>query len=45
MNAVELIKKWEGFRSKAYRDGGGVWTIGYGTTAAAGVAATRRCAG
>lgn len=27
-----LIKKWEQFRSKPYRDGGGVPTIGYGTT-------------
>lgn len=29
--AIELIKKWEGFRSKAYRDPVGIWTIGYGT--------------
>ena len=31
-NGVELIKKWEGCRLTAYQDGGGVWTIGYGTT-------------
>lgn len=30
--AVDIIKKWEGFRSKAYQDSVGVWTIGYGTT-------------
>lgn len=30
--AIELIKKWEGCKLKAYKDGGGVWTIGYGTT-------------
>ncbi len=29
---VDLIKKWEGLRLKAYQDGGGVWTIGYGHT-------------
>lgn len=34
---IELIKEFEGFRAKAYKDSGGVWTIGYGTTAAAGV--------
>lgn len=28
---MELIKKFEGFRSKAYQDSGGVWTVGYGT--------------
>lgn len=26
-----LIYTWEGFRTNAYQDGGGVWTIGYGT--------------
>ena len=35
--AIALIKEFEGFRADAYRDTGGVWTIGYGTTAAAGV--------
>lgn len=33
---LDLIKKWEGLRCSAYRDDGGVWTIGYGHTAAAG---------
>lgn len=27
-----LIEKYEGYRSKAYRDAGGVWTIAYGAT-------------
>lgn len=36
---VALIRKWEGFHSKAYKDPVGVWTIGYGTTRwASGVA-------
>lgn len=30
--AVDLIKKWEGLRLKAYKDSVGVPTIGYGTT-------------
>jgi lysozyme len=30
--SVEILKKFEGFRAKAYQDGGGVWTIGYGET-------------
>lgn len=29
---IALIKKWESCRLKAYRDGGGVWTIGWGHT-------------
>lgn len=29
---LNLIKKWEGFYSKAYKDPVGIWTIGYGTT-------------
>mgnify|MGYP003652696387 CR=1 FL=1 len=29
---VDLIKRWEGLRLKAYQDGGGVWTIGFGHT-------------
>lgn len=33
---VALIKRWEGLRTKAYFDGGGVLTIGYGHTSAAG---------
>lgn len=36
-SAVNLVKEFEGFRAKAYRDPVGIWTIGYGTTAAAGV--------
>jgi lysozyme len=35
--AIELIKKWEGFRANTYKCSAGVLTIGYGTTAAAGV--------
>jgi lysozyme len=34
---VNLIKEFEGFRAKAYKCPAGVWTIGYGTTAAAHV--------
>jgi lysozyme len=34
---LDLIKKWEGFRAEAYKDIAGIWTIGYGTTAMAGV--------
>lgn len=29
---IDLIKQFEGFRSKAYQDVVGVWTIGYGFT-------------
>lgn len=32
MNAIDLIKQYEGFRPEAYQDSVGVWTIGYGTT-------------
>lgn len=32
MNAINLIAKWEGFKSEAYRDVVGVWTIGFGHT-------------
>lgn len=32
MDGVDLIKKWEGFRAKAYRCPAGVVTIGYGST-------------
>lgn len=39
---VDLVKKWEGFRAEAYRDAVGVWTIGYGTTAMAGLGITPR---
>ena len=34
--AIDLIKKMEGLRLRAYRDIGGVWTIGYGHTSAGG---------
>jgi len=33
--AVDIIKKWEGFEESTYLDPRGVPTIGYGTTAAA----------
>lgn len=36
-DTIDLIKRWEGFRAKAYRCSANVWTIGYGTTANAGV--------
>ena len=39
--ALELIKQFEGFRSRAYRDSVGVWTIGYGHTSRAGPPAVR----
>jgi len=32
---IDLIKRFEGLRLKAYRDAVGVWTIGYGHTATA----------
>jgi lysozyme len=31
-NGRKITKEFEGVRLKAYRDGGGVWTIGYGHT-------------
>jgi lysozyme len=34
---VGLVKEFEGFEARAYKCPAGVWTIGYGTTAAAGV--------
>jgi lysozyme len=33
---LDLIKQFEGFRSTAYRDPVGIWTIGYGHTTMAG---------
>jgi lysozyme len=33
---LELIRQFEGLRLNAYRDAGGIWTIGYGHTSAAG---------
>ena len=38
--SLDLIKSFEGLRLSAYQDSVGVWTIGYGTTAAAGVGIT-----
>lgn len=35
--AVDIVKKWEGFVGHTYKDAVGVFTIGYGTTAEAGV--------
>ena len=35
--SLDLIKEFEGLRTRAYQDSVGVWTIGYGTTAAADV--------
>ena len=31
-NGLNLLKQCEGCKLDAYQDGGGVWTIGYGTT-------------
>jgi lysozyme len=49
---LALIKRFEGFRSQAYRDATGVWTVGYGHTSmagspavAAGLTVTRQQAG
>lgn len=33
---IDLIKEFEGFRSKAYKCPAGVWTVGYGHTSNAG---------
>ena len=35
-DGLALIRRFEGFRAEAYRCPAGVWTIGYGHTAAAG---------
>lgn len=32
MNAMDLIKKYEGFKLEAYQCPAGIWTIGYGHT-------------
>ena len=34
-HGLEKLKQWEGLKTKAYKDAGGVWTIGYGHTAMA----------
>lgn len=31
-SGINLIKVSEGFEADAYQDGGGVWTVGYGST-------------
>lgn len=33
---LDLIKRWEGCKLKAYKDVAGVWTVGYGLTTGAG---------
>ena len=35
-HGLDKLKQWEGLKTKAYKDAGGVWTIGYGHTAMAG---------
>lgn len=35
--ALDLVKEFEGLKLTAYQDPVGIWTIGYGTTAAAGL--------
>lgn len=32
ISGIDIIKKYEGFRSQAYKCPAGVWTIGYGST-------------
>ncbi len=32
VHTYDMIKKYEGYESKAYQDAKGVWTIGYGNT-------------
>lgn len=32
MDAASLIRRFEGLRLEAYRDAGGIWTVGYGST-------------
>jgi len=34
---IDLIKHFESFRAKSYKDSAGVWTIGYGTIIIGGV--------
>ena len=35
-SSLDLIKRWEGCKLKAYKCSAGVWTVGYGLTTAAG---------
>ena len=41
---IDLVKEFEGCKLTAYRDAVGVWTIGYGTTARAGLASSQPAA-
>ncbi len=41
-HGLDKLKQWEGLKTKAYKDAGGVWTIGYGHTAAAGTPAPQQ---
>lgn len=41
-SGIDLITRWEGCKLTAYLDGGGVWTIGYGHTSAAGAPEVKR---
>ena len=41
-SGIDLITRWEGCKLTAYLDGGGVWTIGYGHTSAAGAPEVQR---
>ena len=34
--SLDLIKRWEGCKLKAYKCSAGVWTVGYGLTTSAG---------
>lgn len=36
-STIDLVKRFEGLKLKAYQDSVGVWTIGYGTTSRAGI--------
>jgi lysozyme len=40
-NAYVLIQQFEGFRTKAYQDSKGIWTIGYGSTTIRSVGSVR----
>ena len=42
-HGLEKLKQWEGLKTKAYKDAGGVWTIGYGHTAMAGSPQPYQC--
>lgn len=40
-STIDIIVGFEGFEAKAYRDDGGVWTIGYGFTKVNGAPVTQ----